>query len=300
MERRNWHSLELEELFDSLKTCDKGISEEESSRRLQEYGINELREESWEKEKERQQETIESIQESIAIISELQTGISDIFSQMSTNRMIEIDNEYKKDKERIERTIKDEKARAKALEKLDKEYEEKKREQQKKNAENEKVAALFQVAINTASAIVEALPNVPLSIAVGAMGATQAGLIAAQPIPEFATGVVNLQGAGTSTSDSIPARLSKGESVVTAAGTSAGSNAQIVSGMNRGESYSNANNLLEKMNNNILGLTAVMASKDFNVYMESTIDRDGLTTNVLEGESSFNNNNNRTETESRV
>jgi hypothetical protein len=38
-------------------------------------------------------------------------------------------------------------------------------------------------------------------------------------IPKYATGVVDLKGAGTETSDSITARLSKGESVITAKGT---------------------------------------------------------------------------------
>jgi hypothetical protein len=38
-------------------------------------------------------------------------------------------------------------------------------------------------------------------------------------VPQFATGVVDLKGAGTETSDSIHARLSKGESVITAKGT---------------------------------------------------------------------------------
>jgi len=39
------------------------------------------------------------------------------------------------------------------------------------------------------------------------------------PKPAFATGVVDLKGAGTETSDSINARLSRGESVITAKGT---------------------------------------------------------------------------------
>ncbi len=40
-----------------------------------------------------------------------------------------------------------------------------------------------------------------------------------QKVPEFAEGVLNLQGPGSSTSDSITARLSKGESVVSARNT---------------------------------------------------------------------------------
>ncbi len=42
--------------------------------------------------------------------------------------------------------------------------------------------------IDTASAVVEALPNIPLSIAAGVMGAVQTGIIASQPIPKFHTG----------------------------------------------------------------------------------------------------------------
>jgi len=42
--------------------------------------------------------------------------------------------------------------------------------------------------INTARAIVEALPNIPLSVLVGALGALQIAAIAAKPIPQFAEG----------------------------------------------------------------------------------------------------------------
>ena len=43
---------------------------------------------------------------------------------------------------------------------------------------------------NTAVAITKALPNIPLSIVVGAMGAIQTALISAQPLPPkgYATG----------------------------------------------------------------------------------------------------------------
>jgi Ca2+-transporting ATPase len=45
MERKNWHALELEEVFESLETNRKGISDEEANKRLELYGPNELREE---------------------------------------------------------------------------------------------------------------------------------------------------------------------------------------------------------------------------------------------------------------
>ena len=47
---------------------------------------------------------------------------------------------------------------------------------------------MFNIAINTATAIVKSLPNIPLSIIVGALGAIQAGVVASTPIPQFAKG----------------------------------------------------------------------------------------------------------------
>ncbi len=52
-----------------------------------------------------------------------------------------------------------------------------------------------------------------------ALAGVQAGIIASKTPPKFAKGVVGLQGPGTETSDSIPALLSRGESVITASAT---------------------------------------------------------------------------------
>ena len=65
---------------------------------------------------------------------------------------------------------------------------EKQAEISKKIAQQEKKKALFNIAINTATAIVKSLPNIPLSIIVGALGAIQAGVVASTPIPQFAKG----------------------------------------------------------------------------------------------------------------
>jgi TP901 family phage tail tape measure protein len=89
----------------------------------------------------------------------------------------------------------------------------------RKQATDAKSLALLEAVISTAAGIANALPNIPLSIIAGLLGAVQIGVIAAQPIPQFATGVIGLNGAGTETSDSIPAMLSRGESVMTAAET---------------------------------------------------------------------------------
>ena len=57
-----------------------------------------------------------------------------------------------------------------------------------KQANRDKALALFQAIVSTAKAVAEALPNIPLSILVGAAGAIQIAAIASQPIPKFEKG----------------------------------------------------------------------------------------------------------------
>ncbi len=45
MERKNWHALKLDEVFETLETNRQGLSDEEARKRLEAYGPNELREE---------------------------------------------------------------------------------------------------------------------------------------------------------------------------------------------------------------------------------------------------------------
>lgn len=71
---------------------------------------------------------------------------------------------------------------------LDANLEEKREEMAAKQAEREKRLRIFEATINTAAAVVEALPNIPLSILVGAAGAAQIAAIASEPVPEYAEG----------------------------------------------------------------------------------------------------------------
>jgi hypothetical protein len=52
----------------------------------------------------------------------------------------------------------------------------------------DRVAALSKTGFNIATAITQALPNIPLSIIVGAIGALQVASILSQPIPKFEKG----------------------------------------------------------------------------------------------------------------
>ena len=93
---------------------------------------------------------------------------------------------------------------------------------QKKIAQREKEARRFSVIIDTAAGIARAFataPNIAVAIVqagvVAAQGASQLAIIN-RTVPRFAKGVINLKGPGTGTSDSINAKLSRGESVMTA------------------------------------------------------------------------------------
>lgn len=102
-------------------------------------------------------------------------------------------------------------------------------EQNKALLKMSKVFALAEIGINTGKAIaagVAQAQSVPFPANLAAVATTVATVLsniatAISTVKEahFAKGVINLQGPGTSTSDSIPARLSKGESVMTAKAT---------------------------------------------------------------------------------
>jgi TP901 family phage tail tape measure protein len=116
------------------------------------------------------------------------------------------------------------------------EYDKEKRNLLRKQNEAAKQAAIFTAIINTAVAVTAAagVPVIGFALAIlaGILGAAQIALITSQQPPQFAKGVVDLQGEGTATSDSIHAKLSKGESVITAKETS--KHRGLLEAMNKG------------------------------------------------------------------
>ena len=70
-----------------------------------------------------------------------------------------------------------------AVQRLDDETDAKREEIERKQAKREKLQAVFNSLINTAVAVTAALPNIPLSIVVGALGAVQTAAIIAPPLP---------------------------------------------------------------------------------------------------------------------
>ena len=79
---------------------------------------------------------------------------------------------------------------------VERQYEEKRKAIQRRQAESEKRQAMFNIAINTAQAVVATLgqagfAGIPLSLIVGAIGAAQLAMVASQEIPAFAEGGIH-------------------------------------------------------------------------------------------------------------
>lgn len=81
-----------------------------------------------------------------------------------------------------------------AREEVERQYEERRRQIERDRAKQQKETAIFNAIINTAQAVVAALPNIPLSILVGTLGAVQIRMISSQPLPAFAEGGIHTQG----------------------------------------------------------------------------------------------------------
>lgn len=78
-----------------------------------------------------------------------------------------------------------------AREEIERQYEERRKRIQRQQAESQKRLAMFNIAINTAQAIMAAAPKIPLMIAMGVIGAAQLAMTASQPIPQFYKGTQN-------------------------------------------------------------------------------------------------------------
>lgn len=127
-------------------------------------------------------------------------------------------------------------ANAEAQIETDKIAEESKRDQKEKTLQTAistlgeqtlagKVLSSAQAAINSYEAATLALATIPpplgqIQAALTVIqGLAQVARINAVPVPKFATGVIGIDGPGTGTSDSITAKISAGESVMTAKAT---------------------------------------------------------------------------------
>ena len=152
----------------------------------------------------------QSMQNTFNLIGNGIGQISSLFDLQHNKRMTEIENERQAEINRINSLNISEESRAQMLIDLDKRIDDQKKRAQKQQAKRAKAVAVLDAIVNTAAAVVQSLPNIPLSIAVGALGAAQGATIASTPIPAFAEGglvsgaTLGLIGEGPGTSVSNP------------------------------------------------------------------------------------------------
>jgi hypothetical protein len=160
-----------------------------------------------------QTEQIQAIQGIVGGALNTIGSISDILSEVTARKQEELDAALK--------------SGALSEEEYAKQSAELKRKQFEENKAIQLATAVMQ-GINATLAAYTSGASIPLvgtvtgplfAALAAAFSAVQIGMIASKQPPRFATGVIGLDGAGTATSDSIDAKLSRGESVITAKAT---------------------------------------------------------------------------------
>jgi hypothetical protein len=174
------------------------------------------------------EEATKEAQKSLEEVSKAVQAIAGIINMVYETRLNNIDNTKNAEIDAINQSTVSEEEKAIRIQKAERDAANAKYQIQLKQFQANKATSIIQTIINTAQAVIAQFANpVPfagaiLSALAAATGAAQIAVIASQPAPpkpSFATGVIGLEGAGTATSDSIDARLSRGESVITARAT---------------------------------------------------------------------------------
>ena len=140
-----------------------------------------------------------------------------LFGQMHQKQLTELELVRKTEVDNIMAMSIAEEEKNKMIAKSDEKFEKKKADLERKRAKRAKAVAIFEAIVNTAAAVVKALPNLPLAIATGVLGTAQIGTIASTPLPAFADGgivsgpTVGLMGeyAGANTNPEVIAPLNR-------------------------------------------------------------------------------------------
>ena len=172
-------------------------------------------------------EAVEQAQETLSQISKGLQAVTDIVNAGFQTRLNNIDATKNAEIDAINQSTASEEDKAKKIQEIEREAAMARYDIELKQFQANKATSIIQTIINTAQAVMAQLLAPPpagfiFAGLAAATGAAQLALIASQPAPPrpaFATGVIGLDGAGTATSDSIDARLSRGESVMTAKAT---------------------------------------------------------------------------------
>ena len=137
-------------------------------------------------------ELAETTQEKFALAFK---GIGDVFQEVAGLMSQASQQRYEEELYRLEQqknvSLQFAGESAIAKEEIEKQYEQRKKEIQRREAEATKRLAIFNIAIDTAQAIMAAAPKIPLMVAMGVLGAAQIAMVSSQSIPEFWKGTDN-------------------------------------------------------------------------------------------------------------
>jgi hypothetical protein len=161
--------------------------------------INDINRELVESDKKAQEEIVEqrkkAAEESTKLIfqyadafTNLLTSLNDLSKQQTENRINDLNAQQQKEIDNINSTFQTETQKQRQREAAEFRFQRAIALEKQKQAIQDKKLALLSATVNTAKAVVAALPNIPLSILIGIAGAAQIAAIASQPIPKFEKG----------------------------------------------------------------------------------------------------------------
>lgn len=121
------------------------------------------------------------------------SAVNDALNAQDEARLEKMEEDYEEEKEALQAKLDagliSQEEHDAELARLDKDLDAKKTAIEREQAKREKAQAIFSILIQTAAAITEALPNIPLAILAGVMGAAQLAAVKAQPLPKAARGM---------------------------------------------------------------------------------------------------------------
>ena len=137
----------------------------------------------------------EMMDKMIAAVNKYMRTAQQIFGQLNAiwkqyldNQLTRLNQEEERRLEVARNTIDNEEDLAEREKEIREDVDKERRKIERQQAIRERAAALFSIAINTARAVVQALPNFIVAAIVGAMGVAQAGLVLAEPLPALDKG----------------------------------------------------------------------------------------------------------------
>ena len=170
---------------------------------------------------------ISEVQQGLQTVQTAVNAIGAVLSASTEVRLNEIEAEKNAEIQAVQESALSKEKKEEKIQAIEKKYAMEKYEAEKKAFETNKALQIVNAVIAGALGVVSAFQLGPIAgaIAAAAIAVTTAAQIAVissskmPPPPKFAKGVIGLDGAGNGTSDSIDAKLSRGESVMTAKAT---------------------------------------------------------------------------------